>query len=234
MSEQSEDGAGGSRREVNVDFAVAEGDGFEVVIRPHAGTRVVRLSSPAAKQLEDLAGATFDMGRVIELCRQYISTMDSASSRTTQDALWITALVLYARCFNKGVRGSLDTAVLDTIPGQAREVHDHFMDLRDKFIAHSVNVYEQTLAYAVMELGSNELNSSGTTHLWANPMNRSGAETLVRLAQAFYDDAVERQIALTATLREEVIALDSTAVAALPDLAAVTPTVAKGHRSRAG
>lgn len=35
----------------------------------------------------------------------------------------MTAVVLYARCFNGGVRQSLDIAVLDLIPEKPREMN---------------------------------------------------------------------------------------------------------------
>jgi len=214
-----------------LDFATTDGD-FSVNIRPRPGTRVVRLDTPTTRKLRDLVGATFDMKRVSELCREYIAAIDNDSPRTVQDALWMTAIVLYARCFNGGVRQSLNTDLLDSILGQSREVHHHFIDLRDKFVAHSVNAYEQTLPYAVISTETSEVLSTGTTHLWANPMNKLGAETLERLAWAFYNEGMRGQALLGIVAEDEARTLDGAALACLPDLKIETPDVAQGNRRR--
>lgn len=215
-----------------LDFAVSEGDDFEVVITPKPGTRVVRLNTPTTGKQRDLVGAMFDMERVAQLCREYVTAIESDAPQVVQDALWMTAIVLYARCFNGGVRQALDPAVLDSIPGESHKVHEHFLDLRNKFVAHSVNSYEQTLPYAVVSKETSEVLSTGTTHLWANPMNKQGAETLERLAWAFYNAGTETRALLGILVGVEVAALDGDALARLPDLAVETPDVAKGGRSR--
>lgn len=218
--------------EAVLDFAVNEGEDFEVVITPKAGTRVVRMDTKTTRALRDLVGATFDMKRVAELCKEYVAAIKNESPQVVQDALWMTAVVLYARCFNGGVRQPLKTSVLDSIPGQAREAHDHFIDLRDKFIAHSVSVYEQTLPYVVVGLENSDVLSTGTTHLWANPMNEQGAKTLEGLAWAFYNWGMEQRAIVGMLARMEAEALDGPSLARLPDLAVDTPNVKKGHERR--
>jgi hypothetical protein len=218
--------------EAVLDFAVAEGEDFEVIITPKAGTRVVRMDTATTRALRDLVGATFDMKRVAELCKEYVAAIENDSPQVVQDALWMTAVVLYARCFNGGVRQPLKTTVLDSVPGQAREAHGHFIDLRDKFVAHSVSVYEQTLPYVVVGLEKGDVLSTGTTHLWANPMNEQGAKTLEGLAWAFYNWGMEQRAVVGMLVRMEAEALDSASLARLPDLAVDTPSVEKGHRRR--
>lgn len=218
--------------EAAFDFAVAEGEGFEVVFTPKPGTRLVRLDTPTTRALRDLVGATFDMKRVAELCREYVAVIETDCPQVVQDALWMTAVVLYARCFNKGVRQPLKASLLDELPGKAREAHEHFMDLRDKFIAHSVSVYEQTLPYAVVGLETGESLGTGTAHFWANPMDRTGAETLERLASAFYQWGMTERAVLGMLARMEAEALDADSLARLPDLVVDTPSVEKGRRRR--
>ena len=215
-----------------LDFAIVEGDDFSVDIQPRPGTRIAQLETPTTRALRDLVGATFDMKRVTELCRQYVSSMENDAAQIVQDALWMTAVVLYARCFNGGVRQSLDTAVLDLIPEKSREMHEHFIDLRDKFVAHSVNAYEQTLSYAVVSTDTNDVLSTGTKHLWANPMSRQSAETLEGLVWAFYNSGIQERALLGAVVGDEARALDKAALARLPELTIETPDMAKGKRRR--
>lgn len=215
-----------------LDFAVSEGEDFDVTITPRPGTRVVKLDSLSANKLRDLAGAVFDMKRVVALCKEYVLATENCSSQVVRDALWMTAIVLYARCFNGGVRRPLDTAVLDSIPGESRELHQHFLHLRDKFIAHSVNSYEQTLVYAVIDSATGEVTSTGTTHLWANPMNTDGAKSLERLAMAFYNAGMRQRQLLEIIIGSEIDGLDRAALDSLPDLAVDPPSARKSGARR--
>lgn len=217
---------------LSVDFATAEGETFDVAIRPHPGTRVARLTTPNTEKQRHLEGAMFDMKRVADLCREYVAATEADASRPVQDALWMSAVVLYARCFNGGVRQRVDTSILDSVPGDAQKAHEHFIDLRDKFVAHSVNAYEQTLAYAVVSSDTGDVLSTGTLHLWANPMNQLGAQTLETLAWAFYNSGRAELDQLGVQVRHEADALGSAAIAALPDLVVETPHVASANRRR--
>lgn len=215
-----------------LDFAIVEGNDFSVDIRPRSGTRVVRLKTPTTRALRDLVGATFDMRRVAELCSQYVAAVENGAAQVVQDALWMTAIVLYARCFNGGIRQRLDTAVLDSLSEGSREMHDNFLDLRDEFVAHSVNACEQTLAYAVVGTDTNLVVNTGTKHLWANPINKQDAEALKGLAWAFYNKGMQDRALLGAMVDDEARDLDKAALARLPDLTIEVPNVAKGKGRR--
>jgi len=215
-----------------LDFVATEGEDYSLHIQPLPGTRVVRSESPSTRALRDLVGATFDMKRVTELCKEYLSALQNNASQNVQDALWMTAVVLYARCFKSGVRTELKMAALDSIPGNSHDAHNHFINLRDKFVAHSVNAYEQTLHYAVIRTDTSEVVSTGTAHLWANPLDKLGAETLERLAWAFYNDGMRRRTLLESVVDDEIRSLGRAEVEQLPDLTIETPGVAKANMRR--
>ncbi|MEJ3403931.1 hypothetical protein WDJ51_04240 [Rathayibacter sp. YIM 133350] len=218
--------------EVTVDFATADGSDFEVRITPPPGKRFANLTTPTTTEFRDVTGALFDMKRVIELCEEYLSAMENNAARAVQDALWMSAIILYARCFNVGVRQRLDTTALDAVPGRPREVHQHFLDLRDKFLAHSVNIYEQTPVLAIIDLVNNDVERIGTIHAWANPMNEIGARHLLQLAQAFVVAGERQRSILDQQVGREALALTSDEVGRLPDLQMMTPTVARASRRR--
>lgn len=99
---------------------------------------------PSARTLADLSLTLMDLRFVIECCRR-IAPIDGPG---TEDdlvgrALWGSAVVAYARCFNGGKRSGLDRGILDEVSLEgAREFHDTVMHLRNKHIAHSVNAFE--------------------------------------------------------------------------------------------
>ncbi|WP_395639047.1 hypothetical protein [Pseudolysinimonas sp.] len=213
-------------------FTFEQGDNFELIVKPKPGERVVRVDTDHSRELRDLVGICFDLRRVAEICDRYIQAMDADEAELIQDSLWMTAVMLYARCFNDGVRSRLSTDLLDTMEGQAREAHDHFIDLRNKFIAHSVNAYEQTLAHAVIDAKTGELKHSGTAHLWANAMNRDGALTLKRLAREFLGVASYQQWMTNLAVGAEIDELGPEGLLGLRDLATEVPNVERGKRRR--
>lgn len=216
----------------SIDFALSEGDGFDVTITPRPGTRVVELRSDTTRRQRDISGVLFDLSRVLQLCKEYILGTTNGAAQIAQDALWMTAVVLYARCFNKGVRQALDVEMLGDHSSDARRVHQHIVDLRDKFIGHSVNSYEQTVAYGVIDLASGEIESHGTTHFWANPMDAALAEKLERLAHMFYDIAERDRSLLGIVVGVELAELDLESIAKLPDLEIERPSVEHAKRRR--
>lgn len=65
------------------------------------------------------------------------------------ESFMIAMMVKYGRCFATGVRRSMPKEIILSLPKKYRERHEYFKNLRDKYIAHSVNYYEQywTTAY---------------------------------------------------------------------------------------
>lgn len=219
---------------VSIDFATADGTDFDLTIRPRPGKRVVKLTTTTTAALRDITGALFDMNRVVELCQEFLSDEESEAHELSpaSQALWMTALVLYARCFNGGVRRPLDTSALDAIPGQSREAHQHFINLRDKFIGHSVNAYEQTPVFAVVDEKTSEVLRVGTIHALAIPMNKLGVETLKRLAHGFVETGELQRASLEMIVESEAKSLGREEVGRLLDLHLTPPSVARAGRQR--
>lgn len=110
---------------VSVDLTTADGTDLDLTIRPRPGNRVVKLTTATTAPLLDTAGALFDMNHVVELCQAFLSDKSSEAPELSpaSQALWMTVLVLYARCLNGGVRRPLDTSTLDAKPGQSPDAH---------------------------------------------------------------------------------------------------------------
>lgn len=65
-----------------------------------------------------------------------------------EEGLVTAAVVKYGRCFTKGVRLSLKLEELAELDSDNAAAHDYFMALRNKFIAHAVNAFEETYVTA--------------------------------------------------------------------------------------
>lgn len=101
---------------------------------------------PEADRLADLAGIESDL----KACRAYCQTQLSrepikddfeAEVRET-GALTIAAFVSYGRCFKSGVRSATARDLEASILEIDRARHKTIIDLRDKFVAHSINDLE--------------------------------------------------------------------------------------------
>jgi len=122
--------------------------------------RFVNLDIKEAQLLADLTGVLRDLEATEAICDSLLGELQKLGE--SQKSLWdlrmlealsAAALVRYARSFGSGVRAQTPESVFKGLSeGQAAD-HKWFMDLRDKYIAHSVNAFEenQVVAYLMPE-----------------------------------------------------------------------------------
>lgn len=60
------------------------------------------------------------------------------------EALMVATIIRYARAFSLGVRLHLYEEAASILTDQQRKRHKYFMAIRDKYIAHSVNAFEES------------------------------------------------------------------------------------------
>ncbi len=58
-------------------------------------------------------------------------------------ALCVAALISYGRTFASGVRSGITKGQLERLPQELQRWHAYLKDIRDKFVAHSVNAFEE-------------------------------------------------------------------------------------------
>ncbi len=77
--------------------------------------------------------------------------------KTTElKAMWSAAVICYIRCFNNGTRIPIDPEIYKPYLG-ALDAHSYFLDLRNKYIAHSVGSFEDSIATITLSpIGSKE------------------------------------------------------------------------------
>jgi len=108
------------------------------------GVRPRRIDCDEAIELSSWAGICLDLQYVCDVCDRLLNT-DKEDS-VLRRALFVAALVAYARCFkgNEGVRLGLDETDLEGMgEGNVLGLHRFFIDVRNKHIAHSINPLEQ-------------------------------------------------------------------------------------------
>lgn len=67
----------------------------------------------------------------------------SKGSNIIIDGLALAAVIRYARCCKGGLRYSLEVEKMEGLSPELLRLHNYFLLLRDKHLAHAVNVYEQ-------------------------------------------------------------------------------------------
>lgn len=116
--------------------------------------RYVNLNIPEARLLADLASQANDLQATADICDLALAEFAKKPlALGLLEALTSGAVVKYARCFASGVRATFPNSVLEKLPENQNRDHDYFIALRDKYIAHSVNAFEETkiVAYLVPE-----------------------------------------------------------------------------------
>ena len=133
-----------------------------------ADYRYVKLNIPEACLLADLFSQAEDLQATADLCDLALAEFSKGSSVVgLREALTSAAVIRYARIFNKGVRAKIPTARLGGLSENQNKDHEFFIALRNLYIAHSVNVFEETkiVAYLVPEeIGPRGVASIGVQH----------------------------------------------------------------------
>jgi hypothetical protein len=152
-----------------------------------ANWRYVDLNIPEARLLADLSSQANDLQTTADMCDLALTEFSKGSSVVgLLEALTSAAVVRYSRCFATGVRANIPNAILNGLPGDQNADHNFFIDLRNNYIAHSINAFEETeiVAYLVPEeRGPRGVSSIGTQHarlvsLGAQDFNRLKALSL--------------------------------------------------------
>jgi len=147
----------------------------------------VNIDLPEAARLADLTGIRNDLRTAREfavlLKDNYRAKTDDKLRAT--EALQIAALIRYCRPFGTGVRLKLNPNDLVSLTDQERKAHRRLIDIRDKFVAHSINAFEdsQPIARYCEERVRNEgIISIGVVYAWASSLAPADADTLIGLA----------------------------------------------------
>lgn len=128
-----------------------------------------RFERADAQRLADLAGVLHDLELSIQACDEFLSSPAVGSVRAIliSRSLATFAIVTYCRTMASGVRSGISASQLALLPSHLQQRHDCLKGIRDKFIAHSVNHFEENFVEVDLEKsdsGSVKLSSLSTDH----------------------------------------------------------------------
>ena len=114
--------------------------------------KTIELRRPEMGELADIYSIETELRIARDYCLEAKQLrMDDKREALIVDALVMAAVVRYTRCFQPtGKRISLTRDDLSGLSGQLQKWHQYFKDIRDKHIAHSINVYEQSYVRAAL------------------------------------------------------------------------------------
>ena len=106
--------------------------------------RAVEVKLREAAVLADLYSVRYDL----EIATRLSKAAREAGATRPHDSLVVeglvtAALIRYCRCFSSNVRLGLGRADIETLDTETLAQHDYFKALRDKFVAHSANPFEE-------------------------------------------------------------------------------------------
>jgi hypothetical protein len=107
---------------------------------------IKRIDDPIAKQLQAMHLHFSDL-QFSRTALAEILTLDRLASTLLVEALWVSAIARYFKCFG-GSKARSQLSAKKTLMGHdgADQVFEYFRDLRDKHIIHDDNPYSQAFA----------------------------------------------------------------------------------------
>jgi hypothetical protein len=136
-----------------------------------------------------VAGATLALEMTPEPTPENIEEIHkNQRDSTVRISLWHASLVAYARCFGTGVRQiRLNDSWFDELDEtqDAKASHRFFIEQRNKFIAHSVNRFEDAMVILVVaddRQGLKKVQGAGPFSISLASENRGRLEIFIKLA----------------------------------------------------
>lgn len=115
--------------------------------------KLARLAFKEAQEFADLVGIKHGLRNVVEYCDRILVT--DPNDILIFEGLTHAAAMRYCRAFSPGSRFYLDRSILSDLSQNQIEDHEFFKSLRDKFVTHSVNPFEENSVYAQVSEGVN-------------------------------------------------------------------------------
>lgn len=144
-----------------------------------------------AKYLADLTGIQYDLKAAIDLSIRLLKNIRFDRMDTDlHEAVSIAILIKYSRPFVTGVRKKLDIHDIKELTPREIEQHKIFIALRNKHIAHSVNIFEENKVIA--HYNDEKVYDEGITSISVEQtrlisLSMSEAEAIISLSQKILD-----------------------------------------------
>ena len=114
---------------------------------PQVPGLTVALDTPSARILADQASIIQDLQFVMDCCKRLLTELERPEEDrdgVVPQALWSSAVVIYARCFSQGRPLGLATEDVGNLPlqGEVIKFHEWIIEERDKLITHPADPFE--------------------------------------------------------------------------------------------
>lgn len=189
---------------------------------PPSGYRVVAVDTESCAKVRDLTSLRRDLEIAKLFAEAYAARASSrpVGERYADDALWMSALVLYGRAFGSSVRTS-ERLSDDWLSDGERDTHRFLLDVRDKFIAHAVNNFEHAVVIAYLTNSAFEprqVSRLGQMHAEIVPLSEDQLVGMIGLCKRYTAHINRRRRAALGEVSRELDALGLDVVYKMPDL----------------
>lgn len=188
---------------------IADANGLSVKdfrLRFGSKTRMVAVETMSSAELRELASFHADFKMARAFLQQYLRVPDEEKdSSPEQEALWYAAITLYGRAFGNGVRHSAKPS-MEAFDDVQKSAHEFVLHIRNKYIAHSVNGFEQSRTWAILDYrgeGKPTVADAGVHHVSLNQLTNEKARLIIGLCDAQIADYLVRIERLTRAVLEE-------------------------------
>jgi hypothetical protein len=149
----------------------------------------VEIDLPEAQNLADYTGIAFDL----RTARDFATTALAENRKpqpndTFSDPLMVATTIRYARAFVGGVRIKVYEEVGFILTDQQRSKHESIINMRHKYIAHSVNAFEESqpiARYWVETVKEEGIDSIECNHSRIIGLSERDYEDIIELASAW-------------------------------------------------
>lgn len=187
--------------------------------------RAVRVpGGPASELLADLASLRRDFEMAHQFLRHFAELpQDEVEPDSPNQSFWISALTMYGRAFAKGRRHAA-RATPDVYDDSDLEAHRFLIDIRNKFVAHSVNAFEQAAIFAIIADspdGGFTVQGAGSQHSSFARLSRKRALQVSKMCEVQLADIDARMATAQKAVMAEVRDLGEERISRLPELGMV-------------
>lgn len=150
------------------------------------GSRKFIVDHAIAQRLADLAGIEHDLTIVMRTCDLFLRSpsVGAEDALVGSNAIAAFAIITYFRTLSSGVRGGVTSAQIDSLPRSLREAHLRLRNVRDRYLAHSVNQQEANIVTVSLNDDGPTISSVGTEHSRPATFSNSDVILLRSLAEA--------------------------------------------------
>ena len=158
-----------------------------------------------AQELADYTSIAFDLRTACDFAKSILEELQKPQPNySLSDPFMVATIIRYARAFAEGVRRlNLSEKAASILTDQQRSNHAQLINIRNKYIAHSVNAFEESEAkahYCCERLQEEGITSIGYGHRRVIGLSEQDWRDIIDLASTWLQYVEQRLTEETARL----------------------------------